>query len=88
MHFDSFQNYVVRTNDRERLRAHLREQGVETLVHWPKAMWEHKGLGLTDPNLLETESVCREVLSLPMSAETTAEHVDIVTTAIRQFFRH
>lgn len=85
-HFDVFQNYVVRTKERDRLRTHLKEKGVETLVHWPKPMWEHKGLSLEDPHLPETERICKEVLSLPMSAETTEEHVDITMQCIREFF--
>ena len=86
---DIYQNYVIRTAHRDPLRDYLREQGVETLVHWPKPMWEHKALRLRAPHLPETEKVCREVLSLPMSAETTAEHVKITVEAIRRFFsRH
>lgn len=85
-HFDVFQNYVVRTSHRDRLREHLKENGVETLVHWPKPMWAHKGLGLDDPHLPETERLCREVLSLPMSAETTPEQVDFTVRCIRDFF--
>jgi dTDP-4-amino-4,6-dideoxygalactose transaminase len=85
-HFDSFQNYVIRTGRRDALRAFLRAEGVETLLHWPKPMWEHKGLGLADPDLPETSRLCDEVLSLPMSAETTAEHVEFTTAAIRRFF--
>jgi dTDP-4-amino-4,6-dideoxygalactose transaminase len=84
--FDSFQNYVIRTRRRNELRAHLRSQGVETLVHWLRPMWEHKGLGLVNPPLRETESICREVISLPMSAETTPEQVEIVVESIRDFF--
>ncbi len=84
--FDSYQNYVIRTKQRDRLRDFLKEKGVETLVHWPKPMWEHKGLGLINPCLPVTESICREVLSLPMSAETTPEHVDITVEAIQEFF--
>jgi len=85
-YFDIFQNYVIRTTERDRLREYLRAQGVETLVHWPKPMWEHKGLGLEHPHLPETESMCREVISLPMSAETTPEQVDITVSCIRDFF--
>ena len=85
-HFDIFQNYVVRTKQRDPLREHLVSRGVETLVHWPKPMWEHAGLGLENPHLPETESICREVVSLPMSAETAEEHVEIATDAIREFF--
>ena len=72
-HFDSYQNYVIRTECRDQLRQYLMEEGVETLVHWPKPMWEHRGLHLENPGMAETESICREVISLPMSAETTPE---------------
>lgn len=85
-YFDSFQNYVVRTSERDALRTYLRENGVETLVHWAKPMWSYPGLNLATPNLPETESICREVISLPMSAETTEEHVEITAGCIREFF--
>jgi dTDP-4-amino-4,6-dideoxygalactose transaminase len=83
---DVFQNYVVRTTRRDEFKAFLTENGVETLLHWPKPVWEHTALGLPVQNLSETVSMCREVLSLPMSAETTPEHVDIVVDLARQFF--
>ncbi len=85
--FDIFQNYVIRTKRREALRAYLKENGVETLVHWPKPMWEHKGLELPDPGLKGTESICQEVISLPMSAETSEEHVRITSQVIKNFFK-
>lgn len=85
-YFDIFQNYVIRTKERDRLRAHLKGCDVETLVHWPKPMWRHKGLSLEDPHLPETERICKEVISLPMSAETTPEHVDMTIQSIREFF--
>ena len=71
---------------RDALREHLHNEGIETLVHWPKPMWEHRGLGLANPGLPETEAICREVVSLPMSAETTFEQVDYTTAQIREFF--
>jgi len=85
-YFDSYQNYVIRTEQRAGLRQHLKDQGVETLVHWQKPMWEHKGLGLEDPGLPETRRICAEVISLPMSAETTPEQVEITAGCIREFF--
>jgi len=85
-YFDSYQNYVIRTEHRDELRQYLRDQGVETLVHWVKPMWEHRDLGLENPGLPETDSICREVISLPMSAETTPEHVEITVGCIREFF--
>jgi aminotransferase EvaB len=85
-YFDSYQNYVIRTDRRDDLREYLRSKGVETLVHWPKPMWDHKGLRLDKPELPQTEAICREVISLPMSAETTAEQAEITSNCIRKFF--
>ncbi|MGB6822915.1 MAG: DegT/DnrJ/EryC1/StrS family aminotransferase [Candidatus Acidiferrales bacterium] len=84
---DAFQNYVIRTEARDRLREHLTKHGIETLVHWPKPMWKHERLGLRNPGLAETEKICREVISLPMSAETTAQQVEIVVDCIRGFYQ-
>lgn len=84
--FDIFQNYVIRTDARDRLREYLAKQGVETLVHWPKPVWKHEALGLQNPGLPETEKICREVISLPMSAETTPEQVEIVVNSVRSFY--
>jgi len=83
---DIFQNYVVRTRRRDELVKHLKSNGVETLIHWPKPMWQHRGLGLTVDDLPETEAICREVLSLPMSAEISDENVGYVTESVRSFF--
>jgi dTDP-4-amino-4,6-dideoxygalactose transaminase len=85
-HFDAFQNYVIRTPYRDRLRQHLKNDGIETLVSWPKPMWEHRALNLGRPHLPETEAICREVLSLPMSAETTTGHVETTIESIWEFF--
>jgi len=85
-YFDTYQNYVIRTECRDELREYLKANGVETLVHWRKPMWEHKDLALDNPRLSETESICREVISLPMSAETTPQHVEMTVGCIRDFF--
>lgn len=84
---DIFQNYVIRATERDRLRAHLEANGIETLVHWPRPMWRHSGLNLPNPQLPNTERFCREVLSLPISAEATEEHVQIVSDSIRAFYQ-
>jgi dTDP-4-amino-4,6-dideoxygalactose transaminase len=63
-----FHLFVVRTPDRDALRNYLKENGVETLIHYPVAPHRQKALrswnGLSFPI---TESIHREVLSLPIS---------------------
>lgn len=83
---DSYQNYALRAKDRDTLRTHLTESGVETLVSWARPLWSHRALNLGEPNLPETVRLCGEVISLPMSAETTFEEADIVTAEIRRFY--
>ena len=86
-YFDVYQNYVIRTKKRDELYNYLENQGIETLIHWRKPVWEHKGLKLGAYSLPETESICKEVISLPMSAETTNEHIDYTVKNIRNFFK-
>jgi dTDP-4-amino-4,6-dideoxygalactose transaminase len=83
---DIYQNYVIRTTVRDHLRAYLKEAGIETLVHWPKPMWEHAGLRLATPHVPQTVAICREALSLPMSAETTDSQIRVVVEALTQYF--
>lgn len=83
---DIYQNYVIRTLRRGELVQYLKENGVETLIHWPKPMWEHKGLRLGEHRLPQTDAICREVVSLPMNAEISNENVDYVIDTVRRFF--
>jgi len=83
---DVYQNYVVRTKQRDDLTRYLKDNGVEVLVHWPKPMWKHIGLGMETYNLPETEAICREVLSLPMNSEINDENVECVIETIRRFY--
>ena len=83
---DIYQNYVIRTRQRDKLAECLKDNGVETLIHWPKPMWEHKGLELGIHHLPETEAICHEVLSLPMNPEISDENLEYVTHIIRRFY--
>jgi dTDP-4-amino-4,6-dideoxygalactose transaminase len=83
---DVYQNYVVRTSQRDALREHLRDSGVETLLHWPKPVWRHEALRLGKWHLPNTEAICGQVLSLPMSAETAEGQVGYVVDATKRFF--
>ena len=83
---DIFQNYVIRTKKREELFNYLTENGVETLIHWRKPVWEHKALNLGNPNLPETTAICDEVISLPMNAEISDESVAQTIETVKKFF--
>jgi len=86
-YFDVYQNYVVRTEKRDDLHAHMKEQGVETLISWPKATHTHPALGLTQFALPVTEGLARTVLSLPMFPELEDSEVDYVIDKVKAFYR-
>lgn len=85
-YFDVYQNYVIRTDQRDKLIAHLQKSGVEVLVSWRVPMHKQKALDLDRFKLPVTERISLEVISLPMYPELTDEEVEFVIEAIKKFF--
>lgn len=83
--FDVYQNYVIRSKERDSLVTCLRESDIEILISWPKPMHHHDALGLKRFYLPKTEQISNEVLSLPMYPELSDEQVDYVIKAIHNF---
>jgi len=80
--------YVIRTPDRDELRAWLETKGVSSGMHYPipihlQEAWRNYGGG--DFSLPITEKVVREILSLPMYPELSAEEVDYICNCIQDF---
>jgi dTDP-4-amino-4,6-dideoxygalactose transaminase len=86
-YFDVFTNYVIRARERDRLVAHLKEQGIEVLISWPKPMHHHDALNLRHFKLPMTEQISREVVSLPLFPELSNEQTEFVIDAIHKFYR-
>ena len=86
-YFDVYQNYVIRSGQRDRLAQYLRDSGVEVLISWPTPLHKQKALGLGHFKLPTTERISAEVISLPMYPQLTDEEVEIVIKTIRDFFR-
>ncbi|HHM06092.1 MAG TPA: DegT/DnrJ/EryC1/StrS family aminotransferase, partial [Gammaproteobacteria bacterium] len=78
--------YVVRTAQREKLRAALKESGVGSAVHYPYAIHRMEAycfLGYGEGALPVTEKLAGEILSLPMYPELSFEDVSFVCEAVR-----
>jgi dTDP-4-amino-4,6-dideoxygalactose transaminase len=84
--YDVYQNYPVTTERRDALAAHLAADGVETLISWPTPLHRQRGLGLEHFRLPRTETLCAQVLSLPMYPELTDDKVAYVSASVRRFF--
>ncbi len=78
--------FVVRHPQRDALKGHLRERGVETLVHYPEAI--HLQPAFADPcrpALPEAERAAEEVLSLPLQPCLMESEAEEVADAVNEF---
>ena len=78
--------FPVLCTERDRLQQHLREQGVETLIHYP--IPPHRQQCYSDWNGLQlpiTERIHEQELSLPMSPAMTDEEARKVVEAVNSF---
>src|ERR1017187_33097 len=81
--------YVVRAERRDELQKFLKENGVETGIHYPVA--NHQQPAITSrfsdlPRLPKTEQAVKEILSLPIHGEMELEAADRVCEAIGAFY--
>jgi len=78
--------YVVRTPARAAWQATLLEQGMQTAIHYPAPVHllpAFADLGYREGQFPHAERAAREVLSLPMFPELTAEQGETVAHAVR-----
>lgn len=78
--------FVVRSKHRNRLQAHLAEQGIQTNIHYP--IPPHKQgayAALNELSLPLTEAIHEEVLSLPLSPAMSLEEAQRVIDACNSF---
>jgi dTDP-4-amino-4,6-dideoxygalactose transaminase len=86
-YFDTFQNYVIRTDRRDALVKHLKGKGIGVLISWPTPNHFHRNLGLSGFRLPNTESISREVVSIPMHPALSDADVKEVISSVRSFFK-
>ena len=86
--YDVFQNYVIRTKERDKLVKHLNNCKIEVLTSWylSKPLHYHKALDLTQFKLPKTEQFAKECISIPLNTEISNEQVNYVIKSIRDFY--
>jgi dTDP-4-amino-4,6-dideoxygalactose transaminase len=88
-HDHVFHLYVVRSNERDRLRDHLRLSGIETGLHYPTPLHAQPPLArfVTDRRSFPVaDRYARECLSLPIFAGMTDAQLKRVCEVVRRFF--
>ena len=75
--------YVVRSDDREALREHLRRWDIAAQVHYPIPDHQQPAIAerFATTRLPETERACHEVLTLPCFPEMTDGEIERVIEA-------
>jgi dTDP-4-amino-4,6-dideoxygalactose transaminase len=77
--------YVIRSQNRDALQAHLKERGVGTAIHYPTPVHLQPFLaknGYIPGQFPVAEKICSEILSLPLYPELTEEQVEFVASEI------
>lgn len=78
--------FTVRTNDRDKLKKHLEDNGIETNIHYPTA--PHKQECYKELEHLSfpvSEKIHKQVLSLPISPVLTNEEVTKIVKVINDY---
>ncbi|MFC1571707.1 DegT/DnrJ/EryC1/StrS family aminotransferase [Candidatus Margulisiibacteriota bacterium] len=85
----SYNQYTVRTQDRDGLQAHLKARGIGAMVYYPVSVHLQEAfssLGHKKGSFPMSEQVQNEVLSLPIFPELSEKQILEVCSAIKEFY--
>ena len=83
-----FHLYVIRTDKRHELMAHLKAHGIQAAIHYPMPVHlqpAYKNRLRTAADMSVTEKLAEEVLSLPLYPELENQHISDVAQSIKCF---
>jgi dTDP-4-amino-4,6-dideoxygalactose transaminase len=84
-----YNQFVIRTRNREQLREHLRSCGIPTEIYYPSPLHlqpAFAGLGYIEGAFPQAEDASQHVLALPVFPQMSEEQQKIVVDAIADFF--
>lgn len=81
----TYHRFVIRVAERDKCQRFLQEKGIQTGIHYPIPVHKQKAYAAFDTNDLPvTETICNEILSLPLYPSLTDEEVTYVGAAIKE----
>ncbi|MER3422149.1 MAG: transcriptional regulator [Nitrospiraceae bacterium] len=85
-----FNQFTIRAQRRDELRAYLKEKGIGTEIYYPVPMHLqacYRELGYQKGDFPVSERAAQEVLSLPIYAELSSDQLAYVVEMIEEFYR-
>jgi len=85
-----YNQYVIRAQERDQLRAYLQENGIGSEIYYPIPMHKQgcvSHLGMNALSLPEAERAAAETLALPIYPELTPEMQHLVVEAIAGYYK-
>ena len=86
--FNTFHTFVIQTDHRDRLAAHLAECGVETAIHYPIPIHLQpaaRALGYQRGRFPVTERQAERILSLPIHQDLSEDDIHHVVDSVNAF---
>ena len=81
-----FHLFVVRNEQRDKLKNYLHENGIETFIHYPVPVHKQKAYDeFSSYELPITEMIHNEVLSLPLNPALTEEETELIVNVLCKF---
>lgn len=86
-----YHHFVIRTEKRDGLKAHLSAREIDTEVYYPTPLHLQPcfaQFGYREGSLPRAEAASRESLAIPIHPDLSLEQVDFVIDSVRAFFRN
>ncbi len=86
----TFHLYVIRAESRDALMGHMKQNGIETSLHYPTPLPfldAYRYLGHRREDFPVAARLQGEILSLPMYPELSIDQIEYVSGAIRSFYK-
>lgn len=86
----TFHQYIVRTKYRNELRKFLKQNNIETAIHYPIPIHRQEAFkkNFGKVQLPNTEKYAKEILSLPISPYLTNKETKYIVKKIKEFFEN
>lgn len=87
--FSTYHKFVIQAKNRNELRKHLYNNGIETKIHYSTLLHEQKLLNnfeFKTHNLQNSEYAQEKVLSLPIYPSLTKEEISYICECIKNFY--